>query len=97
MVLPLTTRPLTLTLTLTLSLAQGLVVSGSEDGVVHIWDLESGQLMQRLRGHADVVYDAAWSEETSMLASCSHDGTLATWWYDASQPLFCEDPHADGW
>jgi COMPASS component SWD3 len=74
------------------------VVSGSEDGMVHIWDLESGQLMQRLPGHADVVYDAAWSEETSMLASCSHDGTLATWWYDPSKPLFAaEDPYMDAW
>ena len=77
---------------------KGLVVSGSEDGVLYMWDLESGQLMQRLRGHADVAYDAVWSEENSMLASCSHDGTLATWWYDPSKPLFSgEDPYADAW
>ena len=70
---------------------------GSEDGMLYMWDLESAQLMQRLRGHTDVAYDAVWSEDNCMLASCSHDGTLATWWYDPAKPLYCEDPNTDAW
>jgi len=67
--------------------AKDMVLSGSEDGAVHVWDAESAVLVQRLSGHTDVCYDATWSESQCMLASCSHDGTLRTWCYDASQPL----------
>ena len=73
---------------------KGFVVSGSEDGVVYVWNTVSASLMQQLRGHSHVVYDAVWREENGMLASCSHDGTIATWWFDASKPFFSDDPHA---
>uniref|UniRef100_A0A7S3C5P7 WD40 repeat-containing protein SMU1 n=2 Tax=Haptolina ericina TaxID=156174 RepID=A0A7S3C5P7_9EUKA len=58
------------------------IVSGSEDGCVIVWDAESAQMVQRLHGHADVAYSAVWNESQGMLASCSHDGSLRTWWYD---------------
>jgi WD40 repeat protein len=62
------------------------VVGGSEDGLVYIWDLGTGKLLSRLRGHSDVVYHAKWNENQSLLATCSDDGTAMTWWYDAKQP-----------
>lgn len=65
---------------------EGLVVGGSEDGLVYIWDLGTGKLLSRLRGHSDVVYHAKWNENQSLLATCSDDGTAMTWWYDAKQP-----------
>ena len=34
---------------------EGLVVGGSEDGLVYLWDLGSGRVLSRLRGHTDVV------------------------------------------
>jgi hypothetical protein len=36
------------------------VMSGSEDGSVCLWSLASAELLHRLRGHTDVVYDAVW-------------------------------------
>ncbi|KAL1515882.1 hypothetical protein AB1Y20_002497 [Prymnesium parvum] len=69
---------------------QDLVISGSEDSSVCLWDSESGHMVQRLRGHTDVVYNAVWNEGQGMLASCSHDGTVRTWWYDEALPLVCE-------
>ena len=61
-----------------------LVTSGSEDGAIYIWDLETALLMQRLPGHSDVAYEAQWSAANCLLASCSGDGTVRTWCYDPS-------------
>ncbi|KAI8915147.1 WD40-repeat-containing domain protein [Powellomyces hirtus] len=65
-----------------------LVVGGSEDGIVYIWDAGTGDILQKLRGHAGVVYHAAWSSRQSLFATCSDDGTAKTWWFDHTQPLF---------
>ncbi|KAL1916932.1 uncharacterized protein VTP21DRAFT_5129 [Calcarisporiella thermophila] len=59
-----------------------LVVGGSEDGVVYIWDQETGEILQRLRGHDGIVYSAVWNGWQSLLCSCSDDYTLRTWWFD---------------
>jgi len=63
---------------------QSLVIGGSEDGAVYIWDTQSGQLVQKLLSHTGIVYRAKWNDKTSLLASCSHDGTIKTWWYDSN-------------
>ena len=74
-----------------------LVVSGSEDGCVCLWDLTSAEMVHRLRGHTDVAYDAAWSASAELLASCSHDGTVRTWRHDPTKPLVPSDAQADLW
>lgn len=68
---------------------QSLIIGGSEDGLVYIWDIETGNILQRLRGHTDMVYSAVWNQSQSLLASCSHDGSVKTWWYDPDAPIFC--------
>mmetsp|Transcript_30715 Transcript_30715/g.51990 ORF Transcript_30715/g.51990 Transcript_30715/m.51990 type:complete len:255 (-) Transcript_30715:130-894(-) len=56
-----------------------VIVSGSEDGCVYMWDRESGQLIQRLNAvHDDIVYDVKWNNAAGLLATCSHDGTVRT-------------------
>ena len=77
--------------------ARDLVLSGSEDGSVCLWNLNSAKLLHKLRGHTDVAYDAAWSDSSGLLASCSHDGTVRTWLYDPLALLAPEDTHADLW
>eukprot|EP00965_Chrysotila_dentata_P254507 6211898-Pleurochrysis_carterae.AAC.1 len=61
-------------------------MSGSEDGHVLIWDLESGNVSQRLLGHTDVTFDAVWNPELALLATCSNDCTVRTWCYDRNAP-----------
>ena len=56
-----------------------LVLSGSEDGRVHVWDARSGNLLERLRGHIGSVYRAEWNAHLGLVASCSDDGTVKTW------------------
>ncbi|XP_024385842.1 uncharacterized protein [Physcomitrium patens] len=70
---------------------ESLVVGGSEDGFVYIWDTATGEILHRLgshspESHTDIAYRAVWNAHQSLLVSCSHDGTVKTWWYDEQQP-----------
>ncbi|KAJ1909258.1 hypothetical protein H4219_006429 [Mycoemilia scoparia] len=56
-----------------------LVVSGSEDGLVYVWDQATGSLAQRLEGHDGIVYDVCWDTHRGLLCSASDDWTIRTW------------------
>eukprot|EP00842_Homolaphlyctis_polyrhiza_P005930 jgi/Hompol1/6338/HPOL_001506-RA len=58
---------------------ESLIVGGSEDGVVYVWDRDKGEVLQRLRGHGGIVYSATWNARQALFASCSEDRTLCTW------------------
>ncbi|KAF6002752.1 hypothetical protein F1559_002846 [Cyanidiococcus yangmingshanensis] len=69
-----------------------LVVGGSEDGYIYIWDVESATLIQKLAAcHRGPVFSAVWSQQQSLLASCGNDGDARLWWYDPSRPLTTPD------
>ncbi len=38
-----------------------LVAAGSLDTIVRIWDVATGNLVERLRGHRDSVYSVAFT------------------------------------
>eukprot|EP00808_Paulinella_micropora_P014270 g79016.t1 len=61
---------------------QQVVLGGSEDGRVYVWDVQSGQIVQRLSHHRGVAYQAAWQEEAGYLASCGSDGQVCLWVFD---------------
>ncbi|CEL54839.1 hypothetical protein RSOLAG1IB_11784 [Rhizoctonia solani AG-1 IB] len=53
------------------------VVSGSEDGTVHVWDVGTGKLVcGPLRGHKEVVALVDYSPNNQYIASGSWDRTL---------------------
>jgi len=56
-----------------------LVAAGSYDTVVRIWDVETGMLIERLRGHRDSVYSIAFAPDEKGLISGSLDKTLKYW------------------
>ncbi|KAF8623183.1 hypothetical protein AX17_007508 [Amanita inopinata Kibby_2008] len=56
-----------------------LIAAGSLDTIVRVWDVASGQLLARLRGHADSVYSVAFSADGCGLVSGSLDKTLKYW------------------
>lgn len=60
-----------------------MIFSGSEDGMVYIWNMQ-GEHLQKLKGHEGTVYEAAYNPTTSKWISCSDDFTVKLWWY--SQP-----------
>lgn len=57
----------------------GNVMSGSEDGVLHIWDPVSGSCVDKITASASPVYSGAWSAAQGMLACACHDGTVPLW------------------
>jgi glucose repression regulatory protein TUP1 len=52
------------------------LAAGSLDTVVRIWDAETGQLLDKLKGHKDSVYSVAFSPDGKFLVSGSLDKTL---------------------
>ena len=65
--------------------ANSFITGGSEDGFVYIWDVDTGDLIQRLKGHQGVVYDVAWNQNQSLLISCSDDHNILAWNYKDSE------------
>ena len=47
---------------------RSLIMSGSEDGLVHIWDTDKGQCVEKLEGHSGIVYSAVWNANQGLLA-----------------------------
>jgi hypothetical protein len=56
-----------------------LVAAGSLDAIVRIWDVATGGLLERLRGHRDSVYSVAFTPDGKGLVSGSLDKTLKYW------------------
>ncbi|MBX9257219.1 WD40 repeat domain-containing protein [Desmonostoc muscorum CCALA 125] len=56
-----------------------LLVSGSWDQTIKIWQLETGELLHTLKGHRDRVYAIALSPDEQIIASGSADQTIKLW------------------
>ncbi|MFN6538102.1 MAG: WD40 repeat domain-containing protein [Nostoc sp. EkiNYC01] len=56
-----------------------LLVSGSWDQTIKIWQLETGELLHTLKGHRDRVYAIALSPDEQIIASGSADRTIKLW------------------
>jgi len=55
------------------------VAAGSFYGDVYIWDVDTGTLIDSLRGHNSWVYSIAFTPDGKGLVSCSADKTLKYW------------------
>jgi WD40 repeat protein len=55
------------------------IVSGSDDGTVAVWDLQTGARLHQLTGHQGVVTSVALSGDGRHIVSGSSDGTVAVW------------------
>ena len=69
---------------LELTHSMGLVASGGRDGAVLSWDLQSGDQLQRVRGHeapvtALQIFSPQETASKGMLLSGAADGTLRLW------------------
>jgi WD40 repeat protein len=55
------------------------VVSGSVDGGVRLWDIDTGKLIATWTGHTSNVYTVCWSRDGHRVVSASFDGTAREW------------------
>lgn len=62
-----------------LTWAHPYLASGSEEGVISIWDVDTGQQLVQLRGHIGAVNDLGWIYTKDQLASGGMDGTIRIW------------------
>ncbi len=62
------------------------IVTGSQDGVVRIWDAQSGEGLRRVR-HRGTVVSACFSQEGRRLLTASADRTAVVWDSQSGLPL----------
>ncbi len=53
--------------------------TGSEAGLLHLWNARTGELLSTLRGHTGIVTALAFTADSALLASASKDGTIRLW------------------
>jgi WD40 repeat protein len=56
-----------------------VLVSGSRDGTVELWNVDTGGLISTLAGHAKAVYSVDVSPDGNRIASGSRDQTVRLW------------------
>ncbi|KAJ7017427.1 WD40-repeat-containing domain protein [Mycena alexandri] len=56
-----------------------LVVSGSDDETVRIWDAMTGTKVTKMEGHSGSVYSVAFSPNGTLIVSGSDDETVRIW------------------
>jgi WD40 repeat protein len=72
-----------------------LLVSGSRDQTIKIWQLETGQLIRTLKGHRDEVCTITLSPDEQIIASGSADKTIKLWHLETGELLATFTGHTD--
>jgi len=55
------------------------LASGSRDGTMKLWDIETKKAIAKWTGHTDWVNSVCWSADGKRVASGSDDGTMQMW------------------
>ncbi|SMX29524.1 translocation protein TolB [Pelagimonas phthalicica] len=72
------------------------VVSGSWDGTLRLWDVESGAEIAVLSGHESGVTSVAFSPDGRGVVSGSHDNTLRLWDVESGEEIAVLSGHEGG-
>jgi COMPASS component SWD3 len=63
-------------MSLAISPKGNILVSGSYDEAVFLWDVRSGRRMRNLPAHSDPVSGVDFVHDGTLIASCSSDGLM---------------------
>ncbi|WP_411574222.1 NB-ARC domain-containing protein [Streptomyces fradiae] len=69
------------------SAVRDLVASGGEDGVVRLWNLNTGRLLRAHEAHTGWVFATALSADGMVLASAGDDGAIRLWRTETGEPI----------
>ena len=70
-----------------LALSNNVLVSGSHDHSVLVWDVSSASILRKLNFHNDRVTGVAISSDGKTIASCSSDSKICIWGTVNDQPV----------
>ncbi|KAJ3098279.1 SCF ubiquitin ligase complex subunit cdc4 [Phlyctochytrium planicorne] len=71
-----------------------MLVSGSYDATVRLWDLVTGESVFVFRGHREKVYSVGYSHELNRAVSGSMDANVKVWCTKTGVPLFNLEGHS---
>ncbi|KAJ2600898.1 SCF ubiquitin ligase complex subunit cdc4 [Coemansia sp. RSA 1721] len=64
-----------------------MVVSGSYDCTIRVWNIETGAMVHQLEGHTSKVYTIVLDPDQHLIFSGSMDGTIRVWNWDTGACL----------
>ena len=65
-----------------------VLVSGHKNGSIRLLDMDTGKVIQTLRGHADAVSSISFRPDGKTLASTSKDATARLWDVDSGEQIY---------
>lgn len=72
-----------------------LLVSGSDDKTVRLWNAKTGELHQTLESHSRSIRSVAFAPNSQLLASGSADKTIRVWNAQTGKLCYCLEGHTD--
>ena len=64
-----------------------LLLSGSQDNTVRVWEIATGQMLRTFRGHGGRVQAAVFLPKGDRILSASHDQTVREWSIDKYEEI----------
>ena len=77
------------------SITHQTVATGNDQGVIVLWDIETGQCLGTLHGHDLAIWCVTFSPTGKLLASSSSDKTIKIWDYHKQKCLQTLTGHKD--
>ena len=80
---------------LAISPGEDVIVSGSKDHTLKLWELKEGTCIRTLEGHKAAVACVEFSPNGRFLVSGSHDKTLRLWEVETGRCIYTLEEHAN--
>ncbi|KAJ5743781.1 hypothetical protein N7533_008651 [Penicillium manginii] len=71
------------------------LTSGSDDGLIKVWNANSGECFQTFEGHTGPVNSVTFSHDSTILASGSNDGMVKVWDANSGECLQTLKSHSE--